>query len=621
MTKKNLQIHSENILPIIKRWLYSSRDIFVRELVSNACDALQKLKILKDQGKADLPGSDELKIEILLNKENKTITFKDNGIGMTQDEVDRYISQIAFSGAEDFVKQYEANQESEAIIGHFGLGFYSSYMVAKKVEINTLSYLPGSLGAFWECDGSSQYELKQSEKKDRGTEITLYLDEEHLEFLEETFFSEVLDRYCRFLPYAIYLDGKRTNEKEPLWIKSASSLSDSDYLDFFRYLYPFEEEPLFWLHLNVDYPFHLKGILYFPRFKRDSDLTKSHIALYCNRVFVADSCKDILPNYLMTLKGVIDSPDIPLNVSRSSLQIDRTVKQLGAHISKKVADSLIQLFKNKKDKFISAWDDISIMLKLGILEDDKFYDRVKEALIFKTLKNEWMTFDDYLSRYKETYKNKVFYLRGEEASSHLVDLYREKGIEVLISSSPLDLPLMQTLERKNSGIKFERVDALIHEDLIDRSREKSILDESGVSQSTKLSSLFKNFLGEDEKLEVVATSLAGDKLPGFLVMSEEERRLRDYMATFNNGAFEDKMDSLMQKRTFVINTNNPLVLTVDQLSEKEPELAKAIAKQIFELSLVSQKEMPPKQFNSFIENTTHLLESLSLKILKEEKAR
>lgn len=336
MAKQHLQIHSENILPIIKKWLYSDKDIFLRELISNSCDAIYKVKLLQDRGEIPVEENNEFRIDVKSDKDKKTLTISDNGVGMTEEEVEKYIAQIAFSGAEDFLSKYQTNQEQDQFIGHFGLGFYSSYMVSSQVDVETLSYRPGSEPVFWSCDGSAEYTIEKGSRQTRGTDIILHVDADSEEYLEKNRLKEILHHYCDFLPYPIYLDGERINTQEPLWVKSPSSCTDQEYLDFYRHLYPGEEDPLFWVHLNVDYPFHLKGILFFPKLRRDYETEKNTVKLFCNRVFVSDNCKDVIPNYLMALRGVIDSPDIPLNVSRSYLQMDRTVKQLGSHISKKI---------------------------------------------------------------------------------------------------------------------------------------------------------------------------------------------------------------------------------------------------------------------------------------------
>src|SRR5579872_1006440 len=368
MVQGNLKIHTENILPIIKKWLYSEKDIFVRELVSNACDALNKVKILRDCGEAQVK-DEELRIDLHIDKKARTLKISDTGIGMSADEVEKYIAQVAFSGAEEFLGKYKTENEKEQIIGHFGLGFYSAYMVAEKVEIDTLSYREGAQPVFWSCDGSSSYAMEEGTRKERGTDITLFIDKEGDEFLEEARLRQILLRFCAFLPFPIHLNGTRINDKEPLWIKPASQCTDKEYLEFFRQLYPMEPDPIFWVHLHVDFPFNIKRILYFPQVNRRFDWNQSSIKLFCNRVFVSDNCKDLIPDYLMILRGAIDSPDIPLNVSRSYLQMDRTVRQLAQHIAKKIADRLAALHLHERDKFIQSWNDVEMIVKLGILQD------------------------------------------------------------------------------------------------------------------------------------------------------------------------------------------------------------------------------------------------------------
>lgn len=604
MTKQQLEIHSENILPIIKKWLYSEHDIFVRELVSNACDAIQKVKILRDQGKIAAQDED-FRIDIIINKEAKTLTFSDNGIGMDADEVRKYIAQIAFSGAEEFLEKYKGKEERDQFIGHFGLGFYSAYMVAEKVDIDTLSYKEGAEAAYWSCDGSAEYLLEKGSRTTRGTTITLHINEENKEFLEAPVLKHVLDHYCAFMPYPIYLGETRINRHDPLWIKAPSSCTPDEYLEFYRYLYPMEEDPLFWVHLNVDYPFHLKGILYFPKMRRDQDMSKQSVKLFCNRVFVSDNCKDIIPNYLMALRGVIDSPDIPLNVSRSSLQMDRTVRQLGSHISKKVSDSLSSLYKTDRKKFIDTWQDLSIVIKLGILEDEKFYDRVKEFLIWRNTDNNWTTIEEYLERSKT--KEKVFYTRDDKHSAHLHTIYQSKGIDVLCADNPLDAFVMQHIERKLSGVTFQRVDAGIDDSLLDKEKENQILDASGRTEAARLADLVRSHLSE-EGVEVDAKSLATDALPGVILIDEHQRRFRDYMLHMDPSEASSK--NMVTKRTFVVNTNHPLIAALPKLAEKDPELAKEVVTEVYELSLLSQREMDPHSLNAFISRSQRVLQKL-----------
>lgn len=615
MSKQKLQIHSENILPIIKRWLYSDKDIFIRELVSNACDAIHKVKILQDQGIIQ-PNGEDFKIQILINKDDHTLKFIDNGIGMDAEEVEKYIAQIAFSGAEEFIGKYKSNDEKDQFIGHFGLGFYSAYMVAQKVEINTLSYKPDAQPVFWSCDGSSDYEIEKGTRQTRGTEITLFIDKDSDEFLEESKLRDILKHYCSFLPYPVYLGETLINSQAPLWTKPASECTTEDYLEFYRYLYPMDEDPLFWVHLNVDYPFHLQGILYFPKIRRDFDMSKSSVQLYCNRVFVSDNCKDIIPNYLMVLRGVIDSPDIPLNVSRSYLQMDRTVRQLANHISKKVSDSLNTLYRTEKEKFLACWSDVSMVVKLGILEDDKFYDRVKDILVWKNTQGEWTTIEDYLSRNKEKTKDRILYTKDASHSAHVLDVYREKGVEVLCTESPLDPYMMQFLEKKLSPVTFQRIDAMIDDSILDKDKEKTVLDASGKSEASHLADFIRGKLA-DEKIHVEAKSLASEALPGFVVIDESQRRMRDYLLQLDPKEGLDKM-KLLKAHTFVVNTNNPLMAAIQKLDQVDSDLAKDLVQQAYELSLLSQREMDPTDLNDFVLRNNRVLEKLA-KLASEQK--
>ncbi len=613
MEKGSLQIHSENILPIIKKWLYSDRDIFVRELISNACDAIQKTKILRDQGELDVKDED-FRIDVQIDKDAHTLKFIDNGIGMDAEEVKKYIAQIAFSGAEEFLSKYKSNNEQDQIIGHFGLGFYSAYMVADLVEINTLSYKPGAEPVLWRCDGSSEYELDRGTRQTRGTEITLFIGKEHEECLDASYIEKILRHYCSFLPYPIYLNGKRINEHVPLWIKPPSECTKEDYLQFYHYLYPMDEDPLFWLHLNVDYPFNLKGILYFPKMRRDFDPNKSTVSLYSNRVFVSDNCKDIIPNYLMMLKGAIDSPDIPLNVSRSYLQTDRTVRQLGSHISKKVTDSLSTLYKTDRERFFNAWNDVSLVVKLGILEDDKFYERAKDFLVWKDTDKNWTTVPEYLERNREKTKDKIFYTIDEKHAGHILKIYRDQGIEILCANSPLDPYLIHFLEDKLRPVTFQRIDAEVHENIVDKSRERTVLDAEGKTEAVKLADFVRSKLSDDQ-IEVEAKSLATDSLPGFIMMDEKQRRMRDYLMRLEPEEREKQL-SFFGKRTFVVNTNNSLMEAIRKLDRTKPELAKELTQEVYELALLSQREMDPHALHEFVNRSNQILETLTNELLK-----
>ncbi len=581
MRKSNLSIHSENILPIIKKWLYSDKDIFIRELVSNASDALSKVRIIlgEDQG--------EFKISISIDKGQKTISITDTGIGMSEEEVEKYIAQIAFSGAEEFVEKYKSQTEKDPIIGHFGLGFYSAYMVSTQVEIDTLSYNPDAKPVFWSCDGSTAYTIGAGKRASRGTQITLHLDEQSLEYLEESKLRELLNRYCSFMPFPIELNGKPIGNQAPLWQKNPSECTEEEYLAFYRKLFPFDPEPIFWIHLNVDYPFHLQGILYFPKIHRRFDANESTIKLFCNRVFVSDNCKDILPDYLMVLRGAIDSPDIPLNVSRSYLQVDKNVKQLSGHVSKKVSDRLNQLYKTDKEKYIACWPDVEMIVKLGLLQDEKFYERIKDVLIWKNNQGNWTTIAD---------SKKVFYSTTE--NSPLLKLYKD---EILFATTPIDTAVIQSLEHKLS-ITFQRIDGALDESLLDPSREKTLLDSEGKTESGRIADLMRSALGD---VEVEAKSLASDDLAGMVVVDENQRRLRDYMSLTQG------QKGISAKKTFVVNTNNKLVQILSRLQQKQPEIANSMAKSIYDLSLLAQREIDPADLEQIVSRQTQILEKIA----------
>ncbi len=602
MTQGTLKIHSENILPIIKKWMYSDRDIFIRELVSNSCDALQKTKMLRDRGECSA-GDDEFRIDVTVDATASTLTVSDTGLGMTGEEVEKYIAQIAFSGAEDFLSHYGSEQKSDQIIGHFGLGFYSAYMVADRVEIDTLSYRPGSTPAHWDCDGSPSYTLDTGKRETRGTTITLHVGAEHSDFLEEDHLHEILTRYCRFLPYPIFLNNERINPTEPLWMKAPSECSDKDYLDFYKYLFPYEAEPLFWIHLNVDYPFHLHGILYFPKTRERMDPTPKGIGLYCNRVYVSDQVKEIIPEYLLLLHGVIDSPDIPLNVSRSSLSMDRTVRQLGTHISKKVADRLATQYRNEPEKFLEGWKELEYVVKVGAIQDDKFYERVKDILLWKNSDGEWTTAEQYLERNGEKTKRKIYYTAESTNSSHFLELYKSRGIEVLMLQSYLDSHLINFLERKLDNAQFQRIDGALDDVLIDKERESSILDADGKTEGGRLADFIRRNISEKE-VEVEAKSLASDSLPAVIVIDEQMRRMRDYAKA------SGFMDKFPQKQTLVVNSNNSLVKGLQRLEARDPTLTKELVHHLYDLALLSQREMEPEQLQGFLGRCTQVMEKL-----------
>jgi molecular chaperone HtpG len=601
MKEKKLAIHSENILPIIKKWLYSEKDIFLRELVSNACDAINKNLIINPQEK-------KYRIDINIDKKKKTISISDNGIGMTETEVEKYIAQIAFSGATDFMEKYKSSNEKDQIIGHFGLGFYSSYMVSEKVTIDTKSYEAKNEAVFWSCDGSSSYQIDIGSKKERGTTVNLHIDKENEEYLEEIRIKPILERFCKFLPFPIYLNDNHINNTDPLWVKAPNDLKDKDYLDFYKNLHPYDQDPMFWVHINVDYPFNLKGILYFPKIQKDFDIKKSSVKLFCNRVFVSDNCKDILPDYLMILKGAIDSPDIPLNVSRSYLQSDRTIKQLGSHISKKIADKLNKLYQTDREKFQIFWKDVEVVIKLGILQDDKFYDRVKNFLIFKDVTTDtWITIDEYLSIAKDKTQNKIFYTNLDSKNSHFINLYKEKQIPVLAINEYIDTAIINHIEGKLTDVKFQRTDGAIDDSILDVSKEKSILDADGKTASSKIADFFKKSLNIKD-LEIEAKSLASDKIPAFIMVQEESRRMRDYMSMTQG---DDFLNSIPEKKTLVLNTNSDLVMNAKKISIKDEALANDLARHVFDLAKLSQKELKADEIDDFVTRSNILLDKLA----------
>lgn len=599
MRKNNLSIHSENILPIIKKWLYSSREIFLRELISNSCDAIKKHRILTECKEAQADES-PYEVHVRIDTKNKTVTISDNGIGMSEEEVEKYIAQIAFSGAEEFVSKYQKQSESDPIIGHFGLGFYSSYMVASKVELLSKSYKEDAQAVRWICDGSSSYEIGSAEKEFRGTEVILHLNEESEEFLQEAKVRELLDRYCSFMPDPVFLNGKPLNNQEPLWMKSPSSCTEKEYVDFYRKLYPLDQDPIFWIHLNVDYPFRLQGILYFPKTANHLESKQSAIKLFCNRVYVSEDCAEILPDYLMILRGAIDSPDIPLNVSRSYLQVDQKVRQLGAHIAKKVADRLSSLFKNNRKEYVEQFPEFELLLKLGFLQDEKFAERVKEIMIWKSSTGEWTTAQEYLDRAKE---KKIYYC-AEDCSTAIQKAYLDQGIELLYAAKSINSPVMSSLEH-SLKIEFQRIDSALNEALIDKTRENTLLDADGKSPATRIADFFRNYLPKE--LQVEAKSLAADQVAGMIVLDEQTRRMRDFFQLTQRAA----EPSFSKNQTLVLNTNNPLIQSAWKLSEKKPDLAGRIASQVYDLARLAQKEIDPSEFETVLSRQQSLLEELA----------
>ncbi len=595
MQKGNIGVTTENIFPVIKKFLYSDHEIFIREIVSNAVDATQKLKTLANKG--DFKGeTGELKVSVNVDKDGGIVTVSDRGLGMTEEEIDKYINQIAFSGANDFLDKYKDN--ANAIIGHFGLGFYSAFMVSKKVEIVTKSYQEGAKAVRWSCDGSPSYEIEETEKADRGTDVIMHIDDDCKEFLEKNKIEELLRKYCRFLPVPVvfgkkteWKDGKQVDTEEdnvindttPIWTKKPSDLKDEDYKEFYRDLYPMSDEPLFWIHLNVDYPFNLTGVLYFPKIKSNIELQRNKIQLYCNQVYVTDNVENIVPDFLTLLHGVIDSPDIPLNVSRSYLQNDSNVRKISGYITKKVSDRLQSLFKNDRKEFEQKWDDIKIFINYGMLTQDDFYDKAKNFAFIKNCDGKYFTFEEYQQLIKgnqtDNDGNLVYlYAQNKEAQYSYIEVAKNKGYDVLLLDSPLDTPVVSMLERKFEKSRFTRVDA----DTIDRLIVKKNADkpELDAEKDANLSAIFNSQMPKLDKTEfhVEAQSMGEDSMPVMITQSEYMRRMKD-MAHIQPGmSFYGEMPDMY---TLVLNTDHRLIkeiltdsetATAEQLKPIEAEL-------------------------------------------------
>ncbi|MEN9225623.1 MAG: molecular chaperone HtpG [Thermostichus sp. HHBFW_bins_43] len=609
----SITIHTENIFPIIKQSLYSDREIFLRELVSNAADAIAKLKMAGLAGEvADPP---EPEIVITLDKEAKTLSVADNGIGMTAEEVKKYINQVAFSSAEEFIHKYKGKEAEQAIIGHFGLGFYSSFMVSRRVEIDTLSYQPGSTPVNWACDGTTTFTLSDSERTGVGTTVTLYITPDNEEYLEPSRIRELIRKYCDFIPIPIKLNGEVINKQKPLWKISPSELKDEDYLEFYRYLYPFQEDPHFWVHINTDYPFIVQGILYFPKLRPDIDPTKGQVKLFCNQVFVQDNCEEVIPKFLLPLRGAIDSPDIPLNVSRSFLQNDRTVRRIGDHVAKKVADRLNELYKSNYEEYVKVWPDISLFMKFGAMNSDKFFAQIKDILIFRLAgsapdRPEYVTLQSYLERTREKQNKRVYYATDEAAQSAYIDLHRSQGLEVLVLDSWIDSHFTSFLEReyKEDGIQFKRVDSELDETLLDKDKATEIVDPvTNKTRSEKLVDLFKRALGKD-KLQVKAEALKSESVPAMILLPEALRRLREL-----NALMQQKPLEFLEEHTLILNTAHPLLQNLQTLSDegRDPDLVALICNQIYDLALITQKSFDPASARAFVQRSNEVLTRLT----------
>lgn len=668
----NITIHTENIFPIIKKSLYTDHEIFLRELVSNAVDAIQKLKMVSYAGEVD-GEIGEPEITIAIDKDKKTLSVSDNGIGMTADEVKKYINQVAFSSAEEFVNKYQKDADQQ-IIGHFGLGFYSSFMVAKNVEIDTLSYKAGATAVHWSCDGSPAFQIEDSSRSQRGTTITLTLQEEELEYIEAMRVKQLVKTYCDFMPVPIKLDGEEINKHRALWKESPQNLTKEDYLEFYRYLYPFQEEPLLWVHLNTDYPFLLNGILYFPKLKPDVDVTKGNIKLFCNQVFVSDHCEEVIPNFLMPLRGVVDSPDIPLNVSRSALTNDRTVRRIADFIAKKVGDRLNSLYTENRDEYISCWQDVGTFVKFGSLNNDKFKKQVEEIIIFRTTytgennpsagilpaqsgeqesnsetpkvevqsqegdawedvtpnqnqtpKNPlpthpYTTMKDYLERNKEKQENRVFYCTDEASQATYIELHKKQGLEVVFMDSFIDTHFISFLEQEYPDAKFSRVDADLDKTLIDQDKASEIVDpKTNKTRSEVIKELFEQSINKP-KVNIRTQSLKSDDPqgtpPAMVLIPEAMRRLMDMTALF-----QQQTAQFPEEHILVVNTAHPLIQNLVSLSQgsivqgtgasPSGELAKMICQHVYDLALMAQKGFDAEGMKSFVERSNHVLTRLT----------
>ncbi len=648
MEKGNLSINSENFLPIIKKWLYTDKDIFVRELVSNGCDAVTKLKKLMGMGEAPSVSEDEkFAVNVVVDEKNKTIKIIDNGIGMTADEVKKYINQIAFSGATDFLSKYEEKTDDENdIIGHFGLGFYSAFMVAEKVEIDTLSYIEGSEPAKWICEGGIDYEMEKGERTERGTTITLHIGEDGEEFLNEGTLYSTLKKYCSFMPVPIYietvsdeeekqeensnvihvspeeaseiaekgLDNKEDAEKEPvplnevnpLWLRQPKECTDEDYKKFYHEVFMDMNDPLFWIHLNMDYPFRLKGILYFPKIVNEMDAMDGQIKLYSNQVYIADNIKEVVPEFLLLLKGVIDCPDLPLNVSRSALQNDGYAAKMSTYITKKVADKLNSMFKNERtETYEKFWDDISVFIKYGCMREEKLYDKIKDSILFKTTDDKYVTLNEYLEECKDKHENKMFYFTDKNQQIQYINLFKDNDLVAADLSTAIDKPFVSFLEYKNSGVKLQRIDADISDVL---KNEDTVSEET----STEVQNLFRGILGK-EKLNVKMEGLKADNISAMILLSEESRRMQEMREAYAKDEMMSKMFANIEtEETLVLNSSNKLIKLLVNLKGREDkkEDTELVAKQIYDLALMGHKTLTPEEMTAFIDRSNKILEKL-----------
>ena len=672
----SLSINSENIFPIIKKWLYSDHDIFYRELISNGCDAITKLKKLDMMGEYTLPNDYKAKIQVIVDPKNKTLKFIDNGIGMTADEVEEYINQIAFSGATDFIEKYKDKTNEDQIIGHFGLGFYSAFMVADEVHIDTLSYQDGAKAVHWECDGGTEFTMEDGDRDVVGTEITLFLNEEVLEFCNEYKAREVIKKYCSFMPTEIYLSKADTdetqtineedklptdeivetivpdadkkdekiklkikkrpellNETQPLWTKHPNECSKEDYLDFYRKVFMDYKEPLFWIHLNMDYPFNLKGILYFPKINTEYESIEGTIKLYNNQVFIADNIKEVIPEFLLLLKGVIDCPDLPLNVSRSALQNDGFVKKISEYITKKVADKLSGMCKTEKDEYEKYWDDISPFIKFGCLKDDKFCEKMTDYILFKNLDGKYMTLPECLEvkpidtedenedvvdsveaaesesaeDAEETAKEKViYYVTDEQQQSQYINMFRQAKMDAVILTHNIDQPFVSQLEAKNEGVKFMRIDADLTDSFMSKTSKKA--QEEMKAQAEELQKVFKKAL-KKENITVKVEKLKNKKISSMITVSEEARRMQDMMRMYAMNGMMGMGGFGNEGETLVLNANHPLVQYI--LSNQDGKNTKMFCEQLYDLAKLQHAPLDAEAMTRFVQRSNDIMCALN----------
>ncbi|MFZ4665588.1 MAG: molecular chaperone HtpG [Prochlorotrichaceae cyanobacterium] len=652
LEKGKISIHTENIFPIIKKSLYSEHEIFLRELISNGVDAIQKLKMVSYAG--ELSGTlEDPVITLTIDKDKKTLTITDNGIGMTAEEIKKYINQVAFSSAEDFIDKYKGGAD-QPIIGHFGLGFYSSFIVAKEVEIDTLSYKEGSVPAHWRCDGSPEFELSDSSRTERGTSIILHLMDEEEEFLEPARLRTLVKKYCDFMPVAIQMEGETINRQKAIWRESPRNLKDEDYLEFYRYLYPFQEDPLLWVHLNTDYPFLVNGILYFPKLRPDVDVTQGNLKLFCNQVFVSEHCEEIIPKFLLPMRGVIDSPDIPLNVSRSALQADRKVRSIANFIAKKVGDRLKELYEENRSDYIKSWQDLGTFIKFGILNDEKFKKQVEDIVIFRTTADlahempqvevqtaegetiqtsepstiatdsqgrSYSTLQAYLDRHKERHENRVYYATDESNQASYIQLHTNQGLEVLFMDAFIDTPhFVSFLEREYTSVKFSRVDSDLDESLLEQDKSGEIVDpKTNKSRSDQLKDLFEKALNKPRvnvKVKAIKSENAESTPPAIVLLPEATRRMQEMTALLQQENVQFPDDHVL-----MVNSNHPLIQNLMNLSQgsviqgggssPSGELATLICQHVYDLALMAQKGFDAEGMKSFVNRSNQVLTQLT----------